>query len=109
MSIELVDPKNTRGMKSSICKPPCLWSFGVFQSWEQEIDKGDPDKWAKTEVNIRSEDQNEVDYKQLEMPPPIKGKHKFSHCQKLYEDVHRFMQHREWAYAHPEGNASGMT
>ena len=45
----------------------------------------------------------------LEMPPPIKGKHKYSHCQKLYEDVHRFMQHTEWAYAHPEGNASGMT
>ena len=43
------------------------------------------------------------------MPPHIEGKHKFSHCQKLYEDVHRFMQQREWAYAHPEGSASGMT
>ena len=32
----------------------------------------DPDKGAKTEVNIRSEDQNEVEYKMLEMPPPIK-------------------------------------
>ena len=45
----------------------------------------------------------------LEMPPPIKGKHKHSYCQTLYEDVHSFMQQREWAYAHPEGNASGMT
>ena len=41
----------------------------------------DPDKWIQTEVNIRSEKQNEVDYQKLEMPPHIRGKHKFSHCQ----------------------------
>ena len=33
----------------------------------------DPDKWVQTDVNIRSEDQNEVDYKMLEMPRPSKG------------------------------------
>ena len=43
----------------------------------------DPDKWTQTEVNIRSENQNEVEYHKLEMPPHIKGKHKFSHCQRL--------------------------
>ena len=69
----------------------------------------DPDNWANTEVNIRSEDQNEVGYRMLEMPPPIKGKQKYSYCQTLYEDVHKFMQHREWACAHPEGEVSGMT
>ena len=69
----------------------------------------DPDRWTQTEVNIRSENQNEVEYHKLEMPPHIKGKHKFSHCQTFYVDIHNFMIQREWAYAHPEGNASGMT
>ena len=53
--------------------------------------------------------QNEVDYQKLEMPPHIRGEHKFSHSQKLYADIHNFMTQREWAYAHPEGNASGVT
>ena len=26
----------------------------------------DPDKWTKTDINIRSEVQNEIDYKKLE-------------------------------------------
>lgn len=69
----------------------------------------DPYKWARTDVNIRSEDQEEVDYEILEMPPAIKGRRKHSYCQKLYKDIHKFMQHREWAYAHPEGSVSGMT
>ena len=69
----------------------------------------DPDKWIQSDVNIRSENQNEVDYSKLDMPPPIRGKDKFSHCQQIYADIHNFMTHREWAYAHPEGNASGMT
>lgn len=69
----------------------------------------DPDKWIRTGINIRSEVQNDINYKKLEMPPAIKGKHKDSYCQTLYEDVHRLMQQREWAYAHPEGSASGMT
>ena len=69
----------------------------------------DPDKWIQSDVNIRSENQNEVDYSKLDMPPPIRGKHKFSPCQKLNADIHNFMTHREVAYAHPEGNASGMT
>ena len=39
----------------------------------------------------------------------MKGKHKFKHCQSMYEQVHTFLGHRKWAYAHPHSEAGGIT
>ena len=72
---------------------------------EKQVNKAllgyDPEKWLKSEVLLRSEDQLNTKYTKLAMPPPIGGKHRFSHCQKLYEEVHSFMMQRDWAILGP--------
>ena len=69
----------------------------------------DPNKWIKSNGTIRKEDPTSVQYEKLPLPPPVRGKHKFKHCQCLYEQVHRFLADRRWAYAHPESTAGGIT
>ena len=69
----------------------------------------DPDKWVRSNGYSRDEHQESVDYKQLCMPPPVSSKHKFSHCQPMYMQVHRFLGNRKWPPAHPESPASGIT
>ena len=51
----------------------------------------DPQKWVKTEAEIRDEEQLEVDYQSIEIIQPTRGKHRFAHCQVLYEEVHAFL------------------
>ena len=79
----------------------------------KQVDKAvlgyDPDKWIKSNVQIRSEDRASTEYTHLNLPPPIRGKHRFMQYQKMYEEVHAFMGQRRWAYAHPESSASGVT
>ena len=55
------------------------------------------------------EEEDETDYKKLDMPPPISGKHKFRFCQQLYLDIHAFMNQREWAATKEENEVSGIT
>ena len=50
----------------------------------------DPDKWIKSEGAIRKEDQAALKYEKLNLPPPVKGRHKYTHCQRLYEQIHNF-------------------
>ena len=69
----------------------------------------DPEVWIKSNGNIRDERKDTVTYSKLEMPPAVQGKHRFGHCQKFYEQIHRFLMQREWAHAHLESNASGTT
>ena len=44
----------------------------------------DPEKWVKTDVEIRGEEQIEVGYQSINSSNPPKGKHRFAHCQVLY-------------------------
>ena len=52
----------------------------------------DPGKWVKTDVEIRGDEQLEVDCQRLEIIQPIRGTHIFAHCQVLYEEVHAFFK-----------------
>ena len=45
----------------------------------------------------------------MELPQPTRGKHRYQHCQRLYEEVHSFLNDRSWAHAHPESTAGGIT
>jgi hypothetical protein len=62
----------------------------------------DQSKWIKSNGTIRHEDQANIKYDKLILPPPITGRHKFSQCQDLYEQIHTFIANRQWAHAHPE-------
>ena len=69
----------------------------------------DPEKWIKNNAKIRSEDTSGTTYQNLKMSPPTKGRHRFSHCQQIYENIHSFLHQREWAHAHPKSTHSGIT
>ena len=69
----------------------------------------DPEKWIKANGIIRSEELEEGTYRELLMPPPVKGKHKYSFCQDQYEQVRHFLRSRRWAHAHLESTAGGVT
>ena len=51
----------------------------------------DPEKWVSTGAKIRDEEQYGLDYFDLKIISPTKGKHTFAHCQVLYEEVHAFL------------------
>ena len=57
----------------------------------------DLEKWVKTDVEIRGEEQMKVEYQSIQIIQPTKGKHRFAHCQVLYEEVHAFLMKRKWA------------
>ena len=69
----------------------------------------DPTKWLKSNGAIRSENQEALTYHKLIMPPAVTGRHRFGFCQQLYEHVHSFLRQREWAHAHQESSAGGIT
>lgn len=48
-------------------------------------------------------------YQQLSLPPPVEGVHKYGHCQTLYEEIHDFLLHREWAPTNPEESKAWAT
>ena len=54
----------------------------------------DPNKSIKSNGAIRKEDPSTVQYAKLQLPPPVKGKRKFKHCQCMYEQVHNFLANR---------------
>ena len=69
----------------------------------------DPEKWLKSNATIRTEDAQDTTYVKLKMPPAIRGHHRFSDCQGLYQSIHDFIHQREWAHAHPVTPHSGTT
>ena len=69
----------------------------------------DAEKWIKSNGKIRKEDQATITFHKLTMPPPVKGRHKFTHCQRLYEQVRNFLEERKWTPAHQESDAGGIT
>ena len=69
----------------------------------------DPDVWRETDMQIRDSEQNLQEFHKLNMSPPVKGKHKFSHCDVQYKDIHRFIAKREWAATKNESTTSGVT
>ena len=69
----------------------------------------DPSKAIKSNGTIRKEDSPTIRFANLQLPPPVKGKHKFKHCQCMYEQAHSLLATRRWAFAHPESDAGGIT
>ena len=69
----------------------------------------DPLKWTKSKMQLRDTEQEQCSYVNLEMPPPAKGIHKFSHCHGLYKNIHRFMASRRWAPIDTSNSTSGAT
>ena len=59
----------------------------------------DTNKYLKTDIRIRDERNLQVQYEELKIAPPAAGRHRFTHCQKLYRDVHNFHSLRTWAPA----------
>ena len=69
----------------------------------------DPEKWIKTRPKIRDEADIEPEYKSIDLVPHTKGKHRFMHCQAMYEHIHNFFQKRNWAPVSNDGEVSGIT
>lgn len=57
----------------------------------------DPKLWIKSSAQIRDQSKLQTNYSSIDITPPIRGKHRYSHCQNLYEDIHSFIQSRRWA------------
>ena len=68
----------------------------------------DPEKWVSTEARIRDEEHYDIDYVDLKIISPTKGKHKFTHCQVLYEEVHAFLKKRKWATIRTDIEVAGI-
>ena len=49
------------------------------------------------------------EYQSIEIIQPTKGKHRFMHCQVLYEQVHAFLENRKWAPVSNDDEVSGIT
>ena len=69
----------------------------------------DPTKWVKANATIRSEEKLMPEYQSIEISQPTMGKHKFMHCQVLYEQVHAFLVNRKWAPVSNDDEVSGIT
>ena len=69
----------------------------------------DPGKWVKAKATIRDEEHLKLDYQDIDLIQPTKGKHKFTHCQALYEQVHAFLGKRKWAPVSNDNEVSGIT
>ena len=69
----------------------------------------DPEKWTKAKATIRDEEHLKLEYQSIETISPTKGKHRFSHCQTLYEEVHAFLKKRNWAPVSEDSEVSGIT
>ena len=80
---------------------------------DKEIKKAtlgyDPDKWLRSDVQIRDGEQEGQEYESIRLPPVLKGKHKFSQCQVLYQEIHAFIQQREWAPFQNDNDTGGTT
>ena len=64
---------------------------------------------SKTNVEIRDGNRQHQHDAHLNRPPPVKGKHKYTSCHKLYIDIHNFLNQRGWAPLDIESNEGGTT
>ena len=48
-------------------------------------------------------------YQALDIPPPVRGRHKHCFCQRQYLDVHAFMKRRKWTHADTDEDVAGIT
>ena len=62
----------------------------------------------KAEAKIRGEEHHELDYHELKTIPPTEGKHRFAHCQILYEEVHAFLKKRKRAPVRVDLEVAGI-
>ena len=69
----------------------------------------DPKKWVETEVQLRDGERHQFNYTRVTLPPPVQGKHKYSHCNHLYGDIHTFLANREWAPIDVNNKMGGTT
>ena len=69
----------------------------------------DPERWVKATPQIRDEVVIEPEYQCIDLVPHTKGKHRFMHCQAMYEQVHSFLKKRSWAPVSNDGEVSGIT
>ena len=60
-------------------------------------------------MTIRDEEHLKLEHQNIETITPTKGKHRFSHCQTLYEEVHAFLKKRSWAPVSEDSEVSGIT
>lgn len=68
----------------------------------------DPEKWLDADLEIRNEGEGGCTFKAIQLPPPLKGKHKYGLVRALYNDIHKFIGQRKWAAAPTEGNTTGI-
>ena len=45
----------------------------------------------------------------MKMAPPIRGVHRHANKQVLYENIHKFLTHREWGELDQDEGVSGIT
>ena len=76
---------------------------------DKQVLGNDPEKWVETDLNLDRSLQHRRVFSRLDIPPPVQGVHKYKYCQRLYEEVHSFLQVREWALANLEDNVVGVT
>ena len=69
----------------------------------------DTNKFLKTKVCIRDERSQQIHYEKLEIAPPSTGRHRFTFCQTMYRDIHRFHAQRMWVPANDTHQVSGVT
>ena len=90
----------------------CFWGLGGSEKEhiKQKIILGyDLEKWVSAEAKIRGEEHHELEYHDLATIQPTKGKHKFAHCQVLYEEVHPSLKKRKWAPIKTDIEVAGIT
>ena len=54
----------------------------------------DPHVWMESDIQIRDNEQTHQSYTKVHLPPPVKGKHRYSYCNQLYKDIHNFLADR---------------
>ena len=69
----------------------------------------DPKKWIKTSPVIKDEKLETISYADINIPPPVTGRHKFDYCQGQYNSIHAFISGRRWADARETEGISGAT
>ena len=69
----------------------------------------DPDVWMHTDPRIRNDDEEGCVFQKLDLPTPLRGKHRFSHVAHMYKDIHKFLASRQWARAPLDTGTAGVT
>ena len=55
----------------------------------------DTEKWTKAKTTFRDEEHLKLKYQSIETITPTTEKHRFSHCQTLYQEAHAFLNKKK--------------